>query len=546
MTALDNAGVLAHYFPTLPGFREGQEQAIDRVVSGRNTVCLMPTGAGKSLVYQVAGIRRAGTTLVISPLVALMSQQRERLGEKQGIAAVSLSDYSGTKFYQTLRDIDFAKSPTFLFTSPERVANDGFVEFMLRAHRDHIKLVVIDEAHCVSQWGHTFRPPYKAIPRFLDSVFGQTGWPPILCLTATLNPRDLREIQGDFRIDDDGVLKSPLLFRTNLTLTCEHHEDEKTKRERLRALLQQHQGEKILVYVHRKTGDYGTRGLAQFLGDQGIACDYFDADRTDEDKHRVLEGFETGAIKVVLATSAFGMGIDIPDIRVVIHYLLPESIEQYYQEVGRAGRDELPARGYLLFTPTNVRIRRDLIKDSVPKRDDIAEFFKDRVAPRPGASLRTIDPYEGLAEEAGELSTWYMLQRAGIATVVAKGMAKIDCFTVPGRAQPDPAFLRYRAAGGATGLLLGIARRIDDSVPEMVSTLWRLFAERALNLVSSPALTHYFTSADALSEAQLDALEADVEEKLTTRLRGFEALVALVENPGDPTGGVRGHLGLNA
>src|SRR5262249_40495053 len=157
-------------------------------------------------------------TLVISPLVALMSQQVARLSERPGVAAVSLSEFSGPKLYQLLRSFDFAHAPSFLFTSPERLANDGFLEFMFRRNSQHIKLVVVYEAHCISQWGHTFRPPYKAIPRFLDGVFGSRGWPPVLCLTATLNPRDLEEIQADFRIADADIVRTQTLLRANLVL----------------------------------------------------------------------------------------------------------------------------------------------------------------------------------------------------------------------------------------------------------------------------------------------------------------------------------------
>jgi ATP-dependent DNA helicase RecQ len=443
-----------------------------------------------------------------------------------------------------LRDLDFRQSPTFIFTSPERVANDGFVEFILRRNHEHINLVVVDEAHCISQWGHTFRPPYKAIPRFLDRVFGPSAWPPVLCLTATLNPRDLGEIQTDFRVAAQDVLRTPTLLRTNLVLTCEHHEDEKAKRERLCALLRAHEGGKILVYVHRKKGEYGTRGLTAYLADGGLACDYFDSDRSDEDKHSVLDRFEAGSLKVVLATSAFGMGIDIADIRVVIHYLLPESIEQYYQEVGRAGRDDRPAHAYLLFTPTNVRIRRQLIENSVPTRSEMEAFFKARLAPRAGETLRGLDPYQGLAEEAGELSTWFMLQNAGIAAVVAKGMAKVDCFSVPARAQPPEQFVRYQTAASRTGLMLGVARRLGDSVSEIVANLWGLYADGALNLVASPMLTHFFTCPDLLPIGVLDALEEDLQRKLQVRLAGFDALVTMVEKGGDPTACISAHLGL--
>lgn len=538
-----NAEALKRYFPELPGFREGQTDAVDRVVAGRNTICLMPTGAGKSLVYQVAGIRRGGTTLVISPLVALMSQQTIRLGARPGIEAVGLSDFAGRALYPALRGFDFQKSPTFLFTSPERIANDGFVEHMLRANHEHIKLVVVDEAHCISQWGHTFRPPYKAIPRFLDLAFGANGWPPTLCLTATLNPRDLAEIQSDFRVADQDVLRTPSLLRTNLALSCEHHADEQAKRDRLVALLQAHQGQKILVYVHRKKSEYGTRGLTEYLSGLGISCDYFDSDRNDDDKTSVLERFENGSLKVVLATSAFGMGIDITDIRVVIHYLLPESIEQYYQEVGRAGRDGQPAHGYLLFTQTNIRIRKQLIQSSVPSRSEMEEFYKAKLAPRPGENIRGIDPYQGMAEEAGELSTWFMLQDAGLATVIAKGMAKLDCFAPPARSEPPTQFAQYQAAS-RTGLIRGVAQRLGIPVSEIVTNLWSLYADGALNLTASPMLTHFFTCAETLPTEALDALEADIQRKLQVRLTGFDALVALVEAGGDPTARISAHLGL--
>ncbi|MCB9570880.1 MAG: ATP-dependent DNA helicase RecQ [Kofleriaceae bacterium] len=534
---------LARHFGELRAFRQGQTKAIDRAVSGRNTICLMPTGGGKSLVYQVAGIRRGGTTLVISPLIALMGQQAQRLADRPGVVALSLSDFSGPKLYQKLRDLDFCQSPTFLFASPERVANDGFLEFLLRRNRDHINLIVVDEAHCVSQWGHTFRPPYKAIPRFLDLVFGANAWPPVLCLTATLNPRDLAEIQVDFRVADKDVLRTPTMLRTNLRLACEDHDDEEAKRARLVELLRAHGGEKVLVYVHRKKGDYGTRRLTKYLTELGIACDYFDSDRGDTEKDEVLARFEKGTLNVVLATSAFGMGIDIADIRVVIHYLLPESIEQYYQEVGRAGRDDRPAHGYLLFTATNVRIRKQLIQNSVPSRAAMEEFFKTKLASRPGDALRGLDPYQGLAEESGEVTTWFMLQASGVATVVAKGMAKVDCFSVPARTEPPSALVRYQAAS-RTGLVLGVARRLGEPVPEIVANLWGLFADGTLNLAASPMLTHFFTCPETLPTEALDAIEQDLHQKLEARLAGFDALVALVETGGDPTAGISAHLGL--
>ncbi len=218
----------------------------------------MPTGGGKSLVYQAAGIRRTGTTLVLSPLVALMGEQSERLRTKTGVRSISLSDLSGPPLYNMLREFDFEHGPTFMFTSPERLSSDGYLEYNLRRNRDAISLIVVDEAHCVSQWGHTFRPAYKAISRGLDAIFGCNAWPPVLCLTATLNPRDQEEILAEFRISPQDVVRTPSLLRENLALRCELLKDEPAKKSRLAEILAAHAGEKILVYVHRKEGEYGT------------------------------------------------------------------------------------------------------------------------------------------------------------------------------------------------------------------------------------------------------------------------------------------------
>lgn len=534
--------VLARHFPRIPGFRPGQEPAVARVVSGRNTICLMPTGAGKSLVYQVAGIQRGATTLVISPLVALMGQQVDRLREENDIEATSLSDLSGPKLYDRLRSFDFARDANFLFTSPERLSFDGFLEFVLKRNKDHIGLIVVDEAHCISQWGHTFRPAYKAIPRFLDATFGTNGWPPVLCLTATLNPRDLAEISNDFRVEADDVVRGPTMMRTNLALACEHHADEPAKKIRLAELLTTHAGEKIIVYVHRKSGEYGTELLAKDFAAQGFSCDYFDADRKEDDKRSVLAAFESGSVKVVFATSAFGMGIDIPDIRVVIHYLLPESIEQYYQEVGRAGRDDLPARGYLLFSDTNTKVRRTLIKSSVVTRAEIQTLFDGKLA-QPQGQIRGLDSWQGLSEERGELFAWFLLQQTGIVNVVAKGPAKIDCFA-PARAATATEFLRYQANAGGAGLVLGIAKRLGVSVSTIIENLWTMYADHELSMVSSPSHKQFFAAPALLPTDKLDAVEADIQTKLEARLEGFETLVAIVQSAGDPSPAIRKQLGL--
>jgi ATP-dependent DNA helicase RecQ len=536
-----NAAVLHTYYPDICSFRVGQETAINRVVSGHNTLCLMPTGSGKSLVYEVAGIRRGGITLVLSPLIALMSQQARRL-EKRGLGALSLSDLEGPKMYDSLRKLAPRRQPQFLFSSPERLSFDGFLEFALAKARNDIGLIVIDEAHCVSQWGHTFRPAYKAIPKCLNDIFGPQGWPPILSLTATLNRRDCDEVCHDFRIAEAGVVRTPSQLRDNLSLCCEHHEDEKAKKARLGEILAQHRDEKVIVYVHRKEGEYGTELLAAHFQAEGYSCDFFDADRMKSEKEDVLAMFEGGQTRVVFATSAFGMGIDIPDVRVVVHYLLPESIEQYYQEVGRAGRDGKPAFGYLLYSDTNPKVRRDLIRRSSVSRSQIETMFRKKLALRESETVRSIDPYRDIVEGLGERTAWHLLELAGVVQVVAKGPAILKCF-YPSSKGATGVLERYLAASGI-GSTKAVARKLGVSVRTVLQDVFAEYAAGHAKLESWPSQACFFTTPREMPVEEVEAIEKDLERKLEARISGFEALVHMVRSGCDPTAQVRSHLGL--
>ncbi len=251
-----------------------------------------------------------------------MDQQATRLAAA-GLRAVALhAGLAGLPYYRTVGSL-FMALTQFLFVSPERLRFDGYLNYVLRRNRDRIGLVVVDEAHCISQWGEAFRPAYRSIPAFIRSVFGSLNTVPLLGLTATLSTDDQQQICADFDLPPTSIQRSAFLLRKNLNLSFETLENETAKLARLGTLLEDHRGQKMIVYVHRISSDYGTRAMAERFTGSGFACRSFDSRMGAAEKREVLLGFECGSIPVVFATAAFGMGIDISDIRGVIHYLTP-------------------------------------------------------------------------------------------------------------------------------------------------------------------------------------------------------------------------------
>jgi ATP-dependent DNA helicase RecQ len=354
-----------------------QEKVINNVITHGSTLAVMPTGGGKSLIYWISAKALKGTCLVVSPLIALIDEQAEKLTTSGcNVLAIHGGMGASEQIKQLKMFANGETNPDFIFASPERMATDGFFEYCISLQKDKIKLVVIDEVHCISQWGFDFRPFYKHIPVFLNSVFSEQ-WPRVLGLTATINPRELIDITNDFKIDKKSILKDDVLLRFDIDLKVEKLSNEDEKRERLWEIIDDHKDEKVLVYLYRKYHKGGVEDLCEIANQKGLSALSFHGDMSSSERQQIISEYRDGSTNLVFATNAFGMGIDIPNIRVVIHFMLPESIEQYYQEIGRAGRDQNGATSYILYSNKNVQVRKThFIDKSFPKEEEIKDLFK--------------------------------------------------------------------------------------------------------------------------------------------------------------------------
>ena len=351
--------VLREYFG-YDSFRSIQEDIIRSIGSGRDTLGLMPTGGGKSITFQVPALAMPGICIVITPLIALMKDQVAKLRER-GIKAVAI--FSGMSRDNIVAALDncILGGYKFLYISPERLTSDIF---LTKLHRMQVSFITIDESHCISQWGYDFRPSYLAIA----DIRKQLPDIPILALTATATPEVVKDIQHRLQFRKENVFRMSF-ERKNLNYIVRHTENKEAE---MLHILSSVQGSAI-VYVRNRDK---TREIARLLNDHGISAAFYHAGIDSRDKDKRQQQWTAGTTRVMVATNAFGMGIDKPDVRMVIHYEMPDSPEAYYQEAGRAGRDGLTAYAVLLYTPDDKRKLSRRVSDNYPDKEFIRGIYE--------------------------------------------------------------------------------------------------------------------------------------------------------------------------
>src|SRR5476651_596265 len=340
-------------------FRPMQEEIITSVLSGHDTLALLPTGGGKSVCFQVPALAKEGICIVISPLIALMKDQVENLKAK-GIEAIAITSGMGKREIDIALDNCIYGPIKFLYLSPERLLSELVRE---RIKYMNVNLIAVDEAHCISQWGYDFRPPYLHIAD-LRELHPNV---PVLALTATATEEVRLDIQEKLQFKD-GIVFLKSFERKNLSYVVQHTE---SKLKKMLDVINGVKGSGIVYLRSRKE----CADIAKFYNDNGISADYYHAGLSSDERSKKQESWKTNKIRVIVATNAFGMGIDKPDVRFVIHKDLPESLEAYYQEAGRAGRDEHKAYTVLLYNHPDRLRQEKLFIQNFPTVDEIKLIY---------------------------------------------------------------------------------------------------------------------------------------------------------------------------
>ena len=396
--------------------RPGQREAIESVLAGRDTLVVMSTGSGKSAIYQIAGLLIEGATVVVSPLIALQRDQVEDLGERAaGGAAQINSSLPAAERERALAELA-EDALEFLFLAPEQLANEEVLAELAVAHPS---LLVVDEAHCISEWGHDFRPEYLRVGAAAEAL----GRPAILALTATAAPPVREEIVERLGLRDPAVLVRGF-DRPNIRLAVERFHGEQGAERKLRALMDAVEAapKPGIVYVATRRQ---AEELAALLCERGVTAASYHAGMKSGERDAVQERFMDSDLEVVVATTAFGMGIDKADVRWVFHSEVSESLDSYYQEIGRAGRDGEPAQAVLFYRSEDVGLRRFFSAGGHVEVDEIAQVL-DAVAGEDGAVEPGSDPgrHRAVGDEARERARPAGGGRRGPRAAVGRGRGR--------------------------------------------------------------------------------------------------------------------------
>lgn len=354
---------ILHQYWGYSEFRPLQQQIIEAVLEGRDTLALLPTGGGKSLCYQVPAMAQEGICIVVSPLIALMKDQVEGLKQRGILAAAIYTGQSRRQIVQTLKNVAFGPYK-LLYVSPERLETDLFLEFLPAMN---VNLIAVDEAHCISQWGPDFRPAYQRIAQLRKQLRGV----PVLALTASATGAVQEDICSQLQFKTAHILRQSF-ERKNISYSAFN---EPVKINKLKQILSKVPGTAIVYCKSRKR----TVEIAELLSLQGIDAKAYHAGLSNEERAARQEAWIQNKTRVMVCTNAFGMGIDKPDVRVVVHYDAPDCLENYYQEAGRAGRDGKKSYAVLLYDHKDLQDLEALPQLRYPDFDTIKEVFRSLV-----------------------------------------------------------------------------------------------------------------------------------------------------------------------
>lgn len=353
-------GILKQFWG-YPSFRPLQEDIVDSVIRGEDTLALLPTGGGKSICFQVPAMAMDGICLVITPLISLMKDQVMHLRDIGIPAAAIFSGMHHNEIEMAYNQAAFGMLK-FLYVSPERLMTDAFIEALRKMK---VCLLAVDESHCISQWGYDFRPPYLKIAEIRKYIPNT----PVMALTATATPNVVEDIQFRLGFKKDNVFQTSY-ERKNVTYNVIHEADKYGLMYRLLNKMNTGSG---IVYVRSRKR---TKVIAEWLQSVGISASFYHAGLDAKTRDNRQQMWMEGKIKVIVATNAFGMGIDKPDVRLVIHTDLPDSLEAYFQEAGRAGRDLKPSEAFLLVADTDVNKLRENLQSSYPELSRIKIIYE--------------------------------------------------------------------------------------------------------------------------------------------------------------------------